>query len=509
MRLPSTSTTDEGFSSPGADDARPALVAAASSFAIGVAEHAGVAPDGDLIASLDAIAHARRSLDAAALVLVAALDDRSVGSGRENLAHRLGDRTPVEVAARALGLDGGAATDLALVGGAVTARRSLIGETLPARMPVLAEAIAAGTISLTCAATLVRTIDTVSSAIGVLERDDLTRNLIAAAAELTPREFRRLCREIPSIVMPDDEESREALLRTGTSLKVTTKRNGQLEFVLIADPESGGLLLTALDARTAPTREPVFRSVDPDAAAEGAADRETDAETDAMTGVGGIDADPETDAALADRRPLHERRANALIDIVRESIGRDAGDVGGVAVTMLVTVPLEVLQSGIGAATIAGVDEPICASTARRLAADAEIIPVVLGGDGEILDLGRSQRLFSRAQRRALAVRDGGCIWPGCQAPPGWCEVAHLRSWALGGPTDLVNGALLCRFHHRRFDRDGWRLDHRMGVDGILERWLVPPPWIDASMRPRRVRPAKRVTSDLRRRFARVHASAA
>ena len=460
---------------------RSVLIDDASSFAIALAQQVPRAHDGELITSLDAIAVARRALEASALVLIAEISARSVGTGRESLAHRLGDRTAAEVAARALGLEGAAAADLAIVASAVSARCSLLGEPLAAPLPALAEAIADATVSISAAATIIRTLDAVKHMIEDADRDGLTRSLVASAAELTPREFRRLCREVPAMLTPEDEEGRERALRAGTSLTISTLRDGRMRFVLETDPESGGLVVTALDARTTPQREVGFR----DAEREPGADDPTVADAEL------------TDPALADHRPLRQRRAEALVDLLRESIGRDAGAVAGVSVTMLVTVPLDVLQSGIGAAAIAGVDEPICAATARRLAADADIIPVVLGGDGEILDLGRSQRLFSRAQRRALAVRDGGCIWPGCQAPPGWCEVAHLKSWASGGLTDLINAALLCRFHHRRFDRDGWRLEHRDG-----ERWLIPPPWIDASMRPRRIGPTRRVAANLRRRAA-------
>nr|MDQ2699128.1 HNH endonuclease [Actinomycetota bacterium] len=147
----------------------------------------------------------------------------------------------------------------------------------------------------------------------------------------------------------------------------------------------------------------------------------------------------------------------------------------------LVTVPLETLQTGVGTATISGVDEPICAGTARRLAADAEIIPVVLGSNSEVLDLGRTARLFTSAQRRALAARDGGCIWPGCTMPPAWCEVAHLLAWQLGGETDLENGALMCPHHHRRFDHDGWALRREHGTP-----YLIPPTWLDPQQTPRR-----------------------
>lgn len=138
--------------------------------------------------------------------------------------------------------------------------------------------------------------------------------------------------------------------------------------------------------------------------------------------------------------------------------------------------------AGLGWAEVAGCDQPISAATARRLAADAEIIPVVMGGPSEILDQGRAMRLFTTAQRRAMALRDGGCVWPGCHAPPGWCEAAHRLSWLDGGATDLDNGVLLCPFHHRTLDAEGWRFERDDG--GVL--WLIPPGHVDAWRTPRR-----------------------
>jgi hypothetical protein len=80
-----------------------------------------------------------------------------------------------------------------------------------------------------------------------------------------------------------------------------------------------------------------------------------------------------------------------------------------------------------------------------------------LGGIGcAILAAGRSRRLPNRAQRRALRLRDRGCIWPGCTTPPGWCEAHHLRPWYDHGPTDLANLALLCPFHHHLVHDQGW-----------------------------------------------------
>jgi hypothetical protein len=92
----------------------------------------------------------------------------------------------------------------------------------------------------------------------------------------------------------------------------------------------------------------------------------------------------------------------------------------------------------------------ITAAQARRLACQAGIIPMVLGGDSVPLDLGRRARLHNRYQRLALAHRDHGCTAEACDRPPAWCEAHHDTPWHHGGPTDLTHGRLLCAHHHRR-----------------------------------------------------------
>lgn len=86
--------------------------------------------------------------------------------------------------------------------------------------------------------------------------------------------------------------------------------------------------------------------------------------------------------------------------------------------------------------------------TIRRMCCDGGIIPTVLGSDSEILDLGRVERLYSRAQRRLMALRDRHCTYPGCDAPTTWARAHHVHHWWDGGPTDIHNGALLCERHH-------------------------------------------------------------
>jgi HNH endonuclease len=100
------------------------------------------------------------------------------------------------------------------------------------------------------------------------------------------------------------------------------------------------------------------------------------------------------------------------------------------------------------------------------------LLPFALGGaPTQPLELGRSTRVVSPAQRTALAVRDGGCVFPGCDRPVSWCEGHHLWHWLDGGPTDLPNLALLCRAHHRAIHEGGWQLTRQ--PDG---RFTVTPP---------------------------------
>ena len=87
-------------------------------------------------------------------------------------------------------------------------------------------------------------------------------------------------------------------------------------------------------------------------------------------------------------------------------------------------------------------------ATVRRWACDAAIIPVILGSDSQPLDVGRQERLVTRAMRTALWLRDQGCSFPGCTVPAQWTDAHHVQHWVHGGDTALTNLALLCRRHH-------------------------------------------------------------
>ncbi len=119
---------------------------------------------------------------------------------------------------------------------------------------------------------------------------------------------------------------------------------------------------------------------------------------------------------------------------------------------------LESLEGGLAAATLDTGDR-ISAATARRLACEAGVVPVVLGGKSQPLDVGRANRYFTPAQRIAMGIRDGGCTARGCDAPPAMCHAHHDDPWSCHGHTDLARGRLLCPFHHRRIHDPEYETD--------------------------------------------------
>jgi hypothetical protein len=174
-----------------------------------------------------------------------------------------------------------------------------------------------------------------------------------------------------------------------------------------------------------------------------------------------------------------QRYGRALCELI-EHLPTDALPAhGAVNATVVVRIGNDRLTSGLGEAVL-DTGGRISAGTARRLACNASLLPMVLGGDSVLLDQGRSRRLFDRHQRVALTVRDRGCIWPGCDRPPAWTEAHHIVAWSRGGATDLANGCLLCSFHHHLLHKGDWAV--RMAVDGIPE--VLPPHRIDPRRTP-------------------------
>ena len=133
------------------------------------------------------------------------------------------------------------------------------------------------------------------------------------------------------------------------------------------------------------------------------------------------------------------RLGQAFCEYVETRPASSVGKAGGVCATVVVTMTLDTLLGGLKAASL-DTGGHLSPGEARRLACGAGIIPAVLGGDSQVLDLGRERRFHTQPQRIALAHRDGGCTADGCDAPPGMCHAHHDHPWSRGG-------------HHRHHDR--------------------------------------------------------
>ena len=157
-----------------------------------------------------------------------------------------------------------------------------------------------------------------------------------------------------------------------------------------------------------------------------------------------------TQGAGVERRPGPERMGRAFAELIERIPAKRLPKVGGLDATVVVRIDLDTLMGRLRKAGVLDTGERISPGLARRLACAGRIIPVVLDGASQVLDVGRARRLFTKAQLLAMAVRDSGCVAEGCDWPPWLCHGHHWIRWTDGGPTDLTNGGLLCPRHHTR-----------------------------------------------------------
>jgi hypothetical protein len=167
-------------------------------------------------------------------------------------------------------------------------------------------------------------------------------------------------------------------------------------------------------------------------------------------------------AAFADEtaRPHHTRVADALVELCQ---AYNSGTVTGgrERPKVLMTVPFEtIVERGAARGVIIGIEATVSGETVRQMCCDAELNRVVTRGASTILDYGTTARLASDAQYYALVARDGGCRWPGCDRPPGWCHAHHIDEvFRDDGPTTLPNMVLLCSTHHTLTHQQHWQLN--------------------------------------------------
>ncbi len=189
---------------------------------------------------------------------------------------------------------------------------------------------------------------------------------------------------------------------------------------------------------------------------------------------------PEADGT-PDRRRAATRRAQALIEVCRRATAAGGAPPQGPKATLMLTMSLSDLQSGLRVGTALGSSEAgtlLAPGVVRRVACEAGVAPVVLGTESEVLDLGRTARLFVPGQLKALWLRDRVCTFPGCGMPAHWCDAHHVLHWLDGGPTAVGNAALLCGRHHTVVHRD--RLIASVGPTGV--EWDTVPGSYDRAL---------------------------
>ena len=230
---------------------------------------------------------------------------------------------------------------------------------------------------------------------------------------------------------PDGVEPRYDEQLDARSFSFATRPDGLVAGRFVCTADQGAVLATAFDAFTRP-KSPSFRSDD---GSRGKAERSVD------------------------DRTRGQKMVDAFIAMLRSAVERkDVPRVGGEAPTVVLHLSKQALDaSAAGERGRTATDErtgvPIPVHVAVAAGCDGFIQNEVTGADGLPLFLGRKKRFFNRAQRRALAIRDGGCRAPGCASPVGWCDAHHIVPWSEGGGTDITNGILLCPFHHNEVHR--------------------------------------------------------
>ncbi len=183
-----------------------------------------------------------------------------------------------------------------------------------------------------------------------------------------------------------------------------------------------------------------------------------------------------------------QRQADGLMAIVHHHAQQAlAPNHGGDRPRVVVMLDYQKLKQGCIDARLLSAGEPISASALRQLACDADVLPAVLNGPTQPLDVGRTQRLVTGPIRAALELRDRGCAFPGCRKPPSACHAHHIIPWWLGGVTALVNLVLLCPHHHNIVEpsrlpgADRWTIELR--PDGVPQ--VRPPAYVDRARAPR------------------------
>lgn len=315
-------------------------------------------------------------------------------------------------------------------------------------LPATAEALGSGDVTIDHGRVIVDGIAKLPPSVGPEQRTEVDALLAEQARVLSPRQLRTLAAHLRYELDQDGALADEQHQLDHREFHLITAEDGSTVVRGRLDRETGAKFRAALEPLAAPSPQ-----------AEGVRDPRSWARRNADA------LETLLDAALSQERAAGSGpgRPQLTITIDHDDLRR--------------RLPGEPSPNG-GALEPTG--QPITASNARRIACDADVLPLVLGGDSQPLDVGRTRRTAPPHLRSALLVRDGRCASPRCDDPPGVPEAHHIRHWADGGATSLDNAVMLCAHHHRVVHRHGWVIE----IDGGHVAF-TPPAQLDPRRRPR------------------------
>jgi hypothetical protein len=424
-------------------------------------ESAGETPeslaDDALLEALDRAATVRRLVDARSAVLAGEVARRSAPQlAHSGLAQRRGHRTPEELVRVTTGSSRHDAR-VAVRAGSMLAPLATddLGASVEPALPIwaraLIEPVAQGRLS-TAALESIRTgLGDESETVSAGAPHAAVAVLLTEIDTLDVDRLHRRARQLRDELDLAGIDEREAARRDARSLRVHRGSDGMTRATWVLDPESAAVLTDLYDRATSPRRGgPSFLAPD--------------------------------DAALIERMRGDERTpeqyaSDVFLDLLRAGAHADSSQMlSSGAPSVRVVVTARDVRDGSGFGELEGQADVISLPSVQRLICAGSHTPILISSAGQPLDVGRSQRLFTARQRIALAARDGGCRWAGCERPPSWCEAHHIEPWGSArGRTDVADGLLLCRHHHVLVHNNGWRIERRRGADGLDEYRAIPP----------------------------------
>ncbi|MBT2594114.1 HNH endonuclease signature motif containing protein [Arthrobacter sp. ISL-72] len=404
-----------------------------------------------------------------------------------------GCRNAAEVLRSRLRISAGEARRRIALAGAVLPRTGFTGHEEPPERPELGCALAVGTVGSRAATIITLALDQVRHHAPEETTVLMEHALVSTAAEDHADFLSRMARRWIDAIDQDGTEPSEEELRHRQGAFIRRARRGLHHVEIFATPDQYEHLLTVMNTATNPRTRPGEASENN---AGGDGGREP-ASLDESFKDGAGTPDPELDL-----RTLPQRRLDGLVSGCKAALASGKlPAAGGLRPQVMATIDYRDLlnhlehatedQSGTGPLDNPGIPGtgtftftgPVTAATVRKIACDADIIPVLLGSEGRVLDIGRTTRVFPPHIRKAITARDQGCAFPACTIPAPWCEAHHITYWSHNGATSTENGTLLCSHHHHLIHKEQWTIQVKTGIP-----WFIPPPHIDPRQKPQRNR---------------------